>query len=175
MVIKLTRIISGFPGIGKSLFVKQSKKYDCLDSDSSNFSWIKDEAGNNTTKRNPDFLKNYIKHIKNNIGKKDFIFVSSHKVVRDALLQNCMFFYLIYPDEDNKKLYIQRYKNRGSDDKFIELVNNNFEKWIKECDCCVRGCKRIKMLKHNNEPDDIFMEIRHIVASENGDSLRGDK
>lgn len=57
----------------------------CLDSDSSNFSWVKDENGNNTKERNPEFPKNYIEHIKSNIGKVDVIFVSSHKVVREAL------------------------------------------------------------------------------------------
>jgi hypothetical protein len=35
--------------------------------------------------RNPDFPNNYIKHIQDNIDKVDYIFVSSHEVVRKAL------------------------------------------------------------------------------------------
>ena len=63
-----TKIISAFPGTGKSYYHNKNKE-TTLDSDSSNFSWIKDENGNNTTERNPKFPQNYIYHIKENIGK----------------------------------------------------------------------------------------------------------
>ena len=88
-----TKIISAFPGTGKSVY-HQKHKETTLDSDSSNFSWIIDENGNKV--RNTEFPKNYIEHIKENIGKYEFIFVSSHKDVREALLNECIFFYLVY-------------------------------------------------------------------------------
>lgn len=64
--MKNTIVISAFPACGKSYKVKNynGKPYTMLDSDSSNFSWIKDELGNNTKVRNPDFPSNYIQHIK---------------------------------------------------------------------------------------------------------------
>jgi hypothetical protein len=101
-----TKIISAFPGVGKSVY--HSKYPDItLDSDSSNFSWIKDDNGNNTEERNPDFPKNYIEHIKSNIGKYKYIFVSSHKEVRNALFDNCIFFYgpFIQMKEEKKNLF----------------------------------------------------------------------
>ena len=139
-----TRIISAFPGSGKSYYHNQHKE-TTLDSDSSNFSWVKDKNGNNTTERNTDFPENYIEHIKKNIGKYEFIFVSSHKVVRDALKYNCLFFYLLYPPLYDKDKYIQRYKDRGSPDGFIKLLDSKFEEWIHECSDEIFGCESIEM------------------------------
>jgi predicted nucleotidyltransferase len=79
-----TRIISAFPGTGKTYFYNKNKE-TTMDSDSSQFSGVKDQNGNNTKERNPNFPKNYIEHIKENIGKYEFILVSSHKEVRNAL------------------------------------------------------------------------------------------
>ena len=58
-----TKIISAFPGVGKTYFHERNKRIS-IDSDSSHFSWVKDENGNNTKERNPEFQNNYINHIK---------------------------------------------------------------------------------------------------------------
>ena len=62
-----TKIISAFPGVGKTYYHERNKEIS-IDSDSSHFSWVKDENGNNTKERNPEFPNNYINHIKENIG-----------------------------------------------------------------------------------------------------------
>lgn len=132
-----TKIIFAFPGTGKSFYHKNHPD-TTLDSDSSQFSWWYDDKGNKVLDengnqiRNPYFPSNYIKHIKSNIGKYEYIFVSSHKKVREALVDNCLLFYLIYPDYNDKELYIERYKQRGSPESFIELINNKWEDWIYE-------------------------------------------
>ena len=66
------KVISAFPGCGKTTYYKTWWKHKdnvwkdktvgevILDSDSSEFSWIKDENGNNTKERNQDFPNNYI-------------------------------------------------------------------------------------------------------------------
>ena len=87
-----TRIISAFPGTGKTYYHKMNPE-TTLDSDSSNFSWLEAPAGGLV--RNPEFPNNYIQHIKENIGKYEIIFVSSHEEVRKALIENCIFFYLL--------------------------------------------------------------------------------
>lgn len=135
MNIKETMVIAAFPGTGKSYCTKNEvdKFNGVLDSDSSNYSWIKDSEGNNTTERNPDFPNNYIKHIKDNIGKVEVIFVSSHKEVREALEREGIEYVLVYPNVFQKDDYIKRYKNRGSSDKFIRLLETNWEEWINEC------------------------------------------
>ena len=160
-----TKIISAFPGVGKTYYHNKHKD-TTLDSDSSNFSWIKDENGNNTKVRNPEFPQNYINHIKDNIGKYEYIFVSSHKDVREALLDNCIFFYLVYPDSIRKDEFIQRYKNRGNDENFIKLVSDNWDNWMKEIWFIPDGCKHINMVLDNLED-----EIRHLKAVEHGEVL----
>lgn len=127
-----TIIISGFPAVGKSQFVKDHKELIVLDSDSSNFSWIKDEQGNNTKVRNPEFPQCYISHIKENIGKVDIILVSSHDVVRKALYDSNIKYYLVYPSKTLKEEYMNRYVKRGNDYNFIKVVDNNWDKWIED-------------------------------------------
>lgn len=123
-----TRIVAGFPGIGKSTCVREMGGR-ALDSDSSKFSWIWD--GSEKT-RNPDFPSNYIDHIKESIGKYEYIFVSTHKEVREALHQSCLFFYLVYPPINAKEVYLERYQNRGSSPEFISLLSSHWEQWITE-------------------------------------------
>lgn len=121
--MKNTKIISGFPAIGKS-YLTQNTELIVLDSDSSNFSWIKEGE------RHPDFPNNYIQHIKENIGKADYILVSSHDIVRKALKENNIGYILVYPSKDLKVEYLERYQNRGNDEKFINFINSNWDKFI---------------------------------------------
>lgn len=131
-----TMVIAAFPGTGKSYTTQQeANKFEgILDSDSSQFSWLKDKEGKNTDVRNPDFPANYIKHIKENLGKVEVIFVSSHKEVREALEKEGIDYFLVYPNIFQKKDYIERYKKRGNNNKFINLLSANWELWIEECD-----------------------------------------
>lgn len=129
-----TFLYSAFPGTGKSYFFQHHQSHDLivLDSDSSKF----DKS---------QFLENYIKHIASNLGKADVICISSHKVVRDALVAHEMFFTLIYPDVSLKDEYVQRFQERGSPAGFIELIAHNWNKWLlelrnqKHCDHIVLG------------------------------------
>lgn len=131
-----TFVISAFPACGKSYCFNNlnGKDLKILDSDSSNFSWIKDENGNNTTERNPEFPSNYIKHIKENIGKVDIIFVSSHELVRNALLEDNIRTILVYPYKHCKDEWVERFKSRGNDEKFIKFISDNWDKFIEDMD-----------------------------------------
>jgi hypothetical protein len=153
----MTKIISAFPGTGKSMYFSKHKDIT-LDSDSSNFSWIKVDG---ISVRNPEFPKNYIKHIKENIGKYKYIFVSSHKEVRDALLSEDIFFYLVIPDSTRKDEFIERYKNRGNSDSFIELVSDNWSNWMLEIDQMEGNFELISMVLPNLED-----ELNHLERVE---------
>ncbi len=126
-----TKVISAFPGCGKSHFFRENKDKIVLDSDSSKF----DKS---------QFPSNYIEHIKENIGKADIIMVSSHKEVRDALVENEIPFTLVYPDISIKEEYIGRYVDRGNSEAFVNLLLKNWELWIGELDNQV-GCEKIKL------------------------------
>lgn len=109
-------VISGFPGMGKTLLHKEHTKL-YSDSDSSKFD-----------KKN--FPKNYIKHIKGLIGKKQLIFVSSHIEVRNALVHNGIPFIYVIPTLDRKAEFLNNYKERGSLKEFIDNVDRNWERWL---------------------------------------------
>jgi hypothetical protein len=152
-----TRIISAFPGTGKTTFY-ESNKGSVIDSDSSNFSWVIEDV---KKIRNPDFPQNYINHILENIGKYEFILVSSHKVVREALINNCIFFYLVYPNINRKEEYLKRYKDRGNAAEFVKLLNDNWDNWVRECCSCNIGCNNIRMTLNNYLNDEIQYIIDH--------------
>ena len=127
-----TLLCSAFPGTGKTYFFNNSDK-TVLDSDSSTF----DKS---------QFPANYIKYIKDNIGKVKLIFISSHKIVRDALVENGLDFVLVYPSPDLKDDYIQRYKKRGNAEGFVDLLLNNWDNWMIELEN-QKGCRRIVLQK----------------------------
>jgi hypothetical protein len=72
------------------------------------------------------------------------ILVSSHKEVRDALVDNAIEFTLVYPNKDIKDEYIQRYVDRGNEEKFVNLLKNNWSNWIPELEQ-QSGCKKIEL------------------------------
>jgi len=117
----MTKIISGFPGIGKTTFYEENKSnYNILDSDSSNF------------KHN--FPHDYIHHIQDRIaeGKWDFILVSSHKEVRDELQKQNIYYTLVYPNYDLKYEYVRRFIKRGSPIPFIDKMHDNWKQYLDE-------------------------------------------
>jgi len=130
---KQTRLISAFPGCGKSHLFRNKGTRTILDSDSSKF--------------NKDYFpENYMQHIKNNMGKADIILISSHDVVRDALVENELPFTLVYPDRSIKEEYIQRYKDRGNEDSFVKLLQENWDNWMDGMEN-QKGCDHIKLQK----------------------------
>ncbi len=115
-------LISAFPACGKSTFYNEYKdELVVLDSDSSTF----DKS---------EFPQNYMDHIKENMDKADVIFISSHKEVREALKENDLDFTVVYPSIELKEEYMERYKNRGNDEGFINLLDKNWDAWITEID-----------------------------------------
>lgn len=137
-----TFVISAFPGCGKSTaYMKLKSELDVLDSDSSTFD-------------KKDFPNNYIKHIEDNMGKVDIIFISSHETVRKALIEKGIPFYVYYPSKERKKEFLELYERRGNDDNFIKILNNNFDNFIDsiENDKSENSIK----IKLNNEGDFIL-------------------
>lgn len=125
--INNTVLVSAFPGTGKSYYCNNGNWSQyvpdkwCTDSDSSKF----DKS---------NFPANYIEHIKEKIVEGyGRVFISSHKDVREALVLNNLPFVLAYPARNLKYEYLERYRDRGSPDKFISLINDKWDEWIDEC------------------------------------------
>lgn len=157
----MAKVISAFPGCGKSTYYKKWSQYSpenvwrcknngnqvycigwptvpvgdkIIDCDSSLFSWIYDENGNKTNVRNPDFPNNYIQYIKEHLEIDDIIFISTHKVVRDALRENGIAYTLVYPQKDMLHEFTRRYKDRGDTEEFINHITDKWDEFIDEMD-----------------------------------------
>lgn len=131
-------LVAAFPGTGKSYYCSNGNLSQyvhekwCIDSDSSKF----DKA---------NFPANYIEHIKKKLSEGYArIFISSHKEVRDALVANGLKFTLIYPKENLKEEYLERYRQRGNNQKFIDLIDKNWSKWLFELHRQT-GCTHIEL------------------------------
>lgn len=135
-------VMSAFPGTGKSeifkralelglkpafvqfddhtleyeLHIAKAPGIPVFDSDSSKF----DKAA---------FPGNYIKHIQNVLNTCDnvVILVSSHDNVREAMREAGIDYHLCYPQIELKADYIERYKERGSPEAFVNMME---EKWV---------------------------------------------
>lgn len=120
-------VICGFPGVGKSCTAVESQKaVAILDLDSASFSW---EDGENGPERNPHFPYNYADKIQELILNNtyyEFILVSSHKSVRDALKERGTPYIIVAPHMSERNEYMKRYISRGSDAKFIYNLYNNW-------------------------------------------------
>lgn len=145
-----TLIISGFPGVGKSSLV--AKNPDALDSDSSMYTWYVGLDGEKI--RNPLFPENYIEHIKQNIGKVPVILVSTHRDVRNALLENEIPFTLVYPNRSLKDEYVERYISRESPEPLINAIKDNWDIWID--DLKKSHCDRLELQRGE------FLDIRAV-------------
>lgn len=135
----MSQVISGFPGVGKS-YIFNNTDLSCCDSDSSRFSWLNEKA----KIRHPDFPTNYINHIKSMIGKVDYVFVSSHVDVRKALLEHGIDYQLVIPERGLKSQYLSRYKERGSPEGFVSLIDRMWDDFLET----LPG-EKVVMLKEN--------------------------
>lgn len=120
-------ILAGFPGVGKSTLSTPSSdgtKLIPVDSDSSGF----DKS---------QFPANYIRHIQEQVSYGRAVLVSTHAVVRQALIDARMRFLLVFPDRSLKEEYQARYLGRSGfngGSNFAELIGKHWDTWIDECE-----------------------------------------
>ena len=117
-------VISAFPGVGKTYFYNYMNSmptetfivWSGRDSDSSKFP-------------KEGFPQNYVKAIKRDLrnGIQFTQLVSSHKEVRDAMACAGIDYYLVFPENHLKQVYLERYKRRGSPQAFIDLLDKNID------------------------------------------------
>ena len=146
----MTKIISAFPGTGKTHLAATSA-LSILDSDSIAYSWLSKGV------RNPQFPGNYLQHIKDCIGKTDLILVSSHEQVRRGLVSEGIEFTLVYPQIELVEEYLNRYRQRGSTEEFVSILNSNWKAWISDMEQ-QQGCKHVR-LSSNQYLSDIVDQL----------------
>lgn len=121
-------IVSAFCGVGKS--------YLC---DNDNYSEVECWKYSN----DPNFPKNYVKEVKNQLKNNKIVFISTNPVTLDELKRQGLDFLLIYPDVSLKDEYMTRYKERGSHEDFINTLDEHWDNWITELEGY--ECNKIKV------------------------------
>lgn len=139
-----TKVISGFPGVGKSTVFnnREDYRYPILDSDSSTF----DKS---------EFPLNYLAHILQETNKGNVILCSSHDTVRQALFDNAVPFHLVYPHRSLKMEYLSRYTERGSPEAFVSLMYSKWDEFIDGCES-QKGCTKSILLSGQFLSDDSY-------------------
>lgn len=131
----MNKIISAFPGIGKTTLVQTNKNY--VDLESSDYKWIDidktlsiEERKGTAKTINPYFPENYIKKIIELTDMGFNVLISSHKEVREALQAQGIKYTIILPSLDMKEEMISRYLSRGNQESFVNLLKTNYEKFV---------------------------------------------
>ena len=128
----MIKIISAFPGTGKTYAFKNQKALGLklVDSDSSLFHWSTDEHGNKIP--HPEWPENYGNYIKKMYDDDsiDYIMVSSHKEVRDIIHEMGMEYNIVVPSGLLKSEYMRRYRERGSSEAFIKMMDEKFDEFL---------------------------------------------
>jgi adenylate kinase family enzyme len=123
---KKTVIVAAFPCCGKSTVAETLKDfYSIVDLDSSDYRW----ADRDKSVPHSNFPNNYIESIVSLIGKKDVVFISTHKEVLDALQNKKINFVLVYPQNTpvNKSIWRERLVTRGSSQDLIDKIMYNWD------------------------------------------------
>lgn len=109
------KIICGFAGVGKSYLAKDVSGF--VDLESTPFA------------KNWDLYTNVAIHMQKN-GYTPML--SCHKELREMLKEKGAEYIVVVPKIEHKENYLKRYKERGNDESFIKLFEENFEKFIEE-------------------------------------------
>ena len=151
------KIISAFPGIGKTTLVQTSKNY--IDLESSDYKWLDidktlpiEERKGTAKTINPDFPNNYIKKISELTDMGFNVLISSQKEVREALQAQGIKYTIVLPSLDMKEEMINRYLSRGNQENFVNLLKTNYEKFVE--DLAMDPNEKI-VLKHGEHLSDV--------------------
>lgn len=142
-------IVVGYPGIGKSTLASRDYKY--IDLESENF-WIDGE-------RADDWYKPYCKIAEHLSAQGYIVFVSSHEVVRQYLVENSReLVVLVYPSIELKEAWInkleKRYIKSGLEKDYKALINakNKYVENIQELqESCIEYKLEINKLSYDLE------------------------
>lgn len=131
------KVISAFPGIGKTTLVQTNKNY--IDLESSDYKWVDIDKTLSIEERkgiaktiNPDFPENYIKKITELTDMGFNVLISSHKEVREALQAQSIEYTIVLPSLDMKEEMTNRYLSRGNQESFVNLLKTNYEKFVED-------------------------------------------
>lgn len=116
----MIRILSGFPGVGKSTLAKNNP--GIIDLDSALFP--KDET----------FVESYMKKIMEYLDNPKIkgVMVSTHPQLLQALYEGDLNAMLVAPDVSLKDEYMARYEGRGDWEAFLKQLDENWYNYLQD-------------------------------------------
>ena len=109
-------IVCGYSGIGKTVFAQ--KCISAVDIDSA------------TIPKDDHFSERYMSRILAYIGQYEYILVSTHPKLRDALAKAGWSVVLVYPQRHLKREYLRRYLARGNSYAYAKLIERQWDEQI---------------------------------------------
>lgn len=152
--------IYAFTATGKSTI---SKKYsNVIDMESTLYKYQEDKEDETTKgtirKLNNDWPQNYFDALNKVKNKYDYILISD-EICNDFLRKNNYEYWWIYPNENLKEEYLERCKQRGNNEAFINWYSSKWEEWIDHCKKDKIASKHIE-LKSNEYLENVLPNLK---------------
>ena len=139
--MKKGSVVYGFPCIGKSTLCDSKQNNGrFLDLESSDYQWLMTEEIKKMSveerkgidkQKNPDWPDNYARAIIEKRKEYDYVFVAFEGKMQ--CIKHNIPYWLIFPDYDCKEEYINRMRNRGNPEEFVQKIATNFDNFVKGC------------------------------------------
>lgn len=146
-------IYSGFAGVGKTY--ASETHTNVIDLESSQFQWVNanpksiEKNKSRYSAKNPEWPNNYILAIVKQAKSGKHVLISAQPDVLEALAKQNISFITVTPDRADKDTYIQRYKDRGNPQKFIDNMVQHFEEYIDDMDNNFDATAHIKLHRYS--------------------------
>ena len=85
------------------------------------------------------------------------VLISQHEVIRKCLDAVKLDYVLVYPDKNMKEEFIERYRKRGNNEGFIQLISREWDGWIEALDK-VQGHEKI-VIQSGQYLEDFAVEL----------------
>jgi len=128
---KICSVILCGPAVGKTYLSKTDSRFIDLDGMKAKYKYgIIDEIDFEKNKLNrgkvihQDSLEYALNILKKEISSDKIILLSFNKEILAYLWDNNIDYFLVYPNINSREEYINRMKNRGNNEKFIEAMTN---------------------------------------------------
>jgi len=138
--MKKAVIISAHPGVGKTMLAQKYR--NVLDLESSNYAWIYSEDSKKLSEEqrkaiddrepNPEWPQNYIKAIRENMPKYDYILIMSSPLVLNCLDDEKISYLLAFPSIDSEAVYMKRYRERGNNARWLGRFRKVFKTYVRQ-------------------------------------------